>query len=144
MTKKNSKKNLSLKELLNNLTDEKKCEEVCDNCSREIYSQTSIYTLPKYLIISFGRICEGNYYSNYINYPKLFDIKCEFENNKEFSYILDCVIEHSGGLGGGHYTSLIPIDKNNDNWVRFSDEYCNGTNTGFESRYAIILLYKLI
>ena len=143
LTKKNRKKDLNLKDLLNNFSEETKCEEVCDNCStEEVYSKTTIYTLPKYLIISFGRICEGNYYSNYINYPKLLDIKCEFEI-KESSYLLNCVIEHSGGLSSGHYTSLIPIDKKHDNWARFSDEYYNG-NTGFESRNAIILLYKNI
>ena len=142
LTKKNNKKDLNLRDLLNNFSEETKCEEVCDNCRREeVYSETTIYTLPKYLIISFGRICEGYYYSNYISYPKLLDIKCEYEI-KESSYLLDCVIEHSGGLNSGHYTSLIPIDYNHDKWVRFSDEYCNGNNTGFESRNAIILLYK--
>jgi ubiquitin C-terminal hydrolase len=143
LTKKNDNKELNLKQLFCNFTEEKKYEEACNNCkSDNIYSKTTIYTLPQYLIISFGRICEGNYYSNNIHYPKNFKIKSEFEH-KDFSYILECVIEHSGGLGGGHYTSLIPTDKNNDNWIRYSDSYCSGNSYGFESRNAIILLYKL-
>ncbi len=143
LTKKNDKKDLSLKQLLCNFTEEKKYEEACNYCnSDEIYSKSTIYTLPQYLIISFGRICEGNYYSNNIHYPKDIKINNEFEQ-KDFSYILECVIEHSGGLGGGHYTSLIPTDKNNDNWIRYSDSHCCGNSNGFESRNAIILLYKL-
>lgn len=143
LTKKNDNKDLNLKQLFDNLTEEKKYEETCNNCnSDEVYSKTTIYTLPQYLIISFGRICDGNYYSNNIQYPKNIKIKGEFKQ-EIFSYILECVIEHSGGLGGGHYTSLIPTDKNNDNWIRYSDSYCSGNNYGFESRNAIILLYKL-
>jgi len=143
LTKKNDNKDLSLKQIFDSFTEEKKYEEACNNCnSDEVYSKTTIYTLPQYLIISFGRICEGNYYSNNIYYPKSIKIKGEFEQ-KSFSYILECVIEHSGGLGGGHYTSLIPTDKNNDNWIRYSDSYCSGNSYGFESRNAIILLYKL-
>jgi ubiquitin C-terminal hydrolase len=143
LTKKNDNKDLNLKQLFDNFTEEKKYEETCNNCnSDEVYSKTTIYTLPQYLIISFGRICDGYYYSNYIQYPKNIKIKGEFKQ-EIFSYILECVIEHSGGLGGGHYTSLIPTDKNNDNWIRYSDSYCSGNNYGFESRNAIILLYKL-
>ena len=143
LTKKNDNKDLNLKQLFDNFTEEKKCEETCNICnSDEVYSKTIIYTLPQYLIISFGRICDGNYYSNNIQYPKNIKIKGEFKQ-EIFSYILECVIEHSGGLGGGHYTSLIPTDKNNDNWIRYSDSYCSGNNYGFESRNAIILLYKL-
>lgn len=99
--------------------------------------------MPKYLIISFGRIFDGNYYSDNINYKKNIKIKSEF-NQGIFSYNLECVIEHSGGLGGGHYTSLIPTDKNNNSWIRYSDSYTSGHNIPFKSGNAIILLYKLI
>ena len=142
ITKKNNE-DLNLDQLLTNFIEEKKYEETCNNCnSDEVYSKTAIYTLPKYLIISFGRIFDGNYYSDNIKYKKNIKIKSEF-NQEYFFYNLECVIEHSGGLGGGHYTSLIPTDKNNDNWIRYSDSYCSGNSYGFESRNAIILLYKL-
>ena len=137
-------KDLELNELLKNFTESKKSEDKCSICNSDnLYSKSIIYTLPKYLIISFIRICDSQYFSNNIIYPKYLKIKSDFEK-KESSYLLDCVVEHSGGLQFGHYTSLIPIDKNNNKWVRYSDNYCNGHDTGFESRNALILLYKLI
>lgn len=137
-------KDLELNELLRNFTESKKSEDNCSICnSDKVYSKSIIYTLPKYLIISFIRICDTKYFSNNIIYPKELKIKSDFEK-KESSYLLDCVIEHSGGLQYGHYTSLIPIDKNNNKWVRYSDNYCNGHDTGFQSRNALVLLYKLI
>ena len=143
LPKQNSYNELQLNDLLKDFISEKKSEDNCINCnSYEIYSKTNIYTLPKYLIIFFGRIYENKYYSYYIKYPKYFDIKGEYEE-KEDNYVLDCVIEHSGGSSFGHYTSLIPLDRNNDYWVRYSDDYCSGKDTGFESKNAIILLYKL-
>ena len=142
ITKQNNQ-DLNLDQLLTNFIEEKKYEEACNNCNNdEIYSKTTIYTLPKYLIINFGRINEGKYYSNNIDYSKDLEINSEFEQ-ENFSYVLECVIEHLGGLDGGHYTSLIPIDKNNENWDRISDSDYSLNNTGFKSRNAIILLYKL-
>ena len=60
---------------------------------------------------------------------------------KEFTYILDCVIEHSEGINGGRYTSLFPIDRENNNWVRYSDENCIRYNIWFKSKKAIHLIY---
>ena len=143
LVKKEKNKSLSLEQLFNNFTEETKCAGKCNNCCSEgIYSKISIYTLPKYLIISFGRICDRNYYYNNITYPKIFNIKNEFDQ-KNFSYVIECVIEHSGGINYGHFTCLIPTDKNNNNWVRYNDSYCNRNDTGFESKNAKILLYKM-
>ena len=140
----NPNKELQLKDLFDDYTKNTKCGDICSKCNKEeIYSKTSIYTLPKYLIISFGRSCDNKYFYNNILYPKNLKLKADFENNAK-SYILDCVIEHSGGLCFGHYTALVPIDKSNNKWVRISDSYCNRTPTGYLSGNAIILLYKLI
>ena len=136
-------KDLTLDELLNDFFGEKKCEDSCINCnSDKLYSKTVVYTLPKYLIISFIRICDSKYFSNNIFYQKYLNIQSDFIK-KESTYLLDCVIEHSGGLHFGHYTSLIPIDKNNNNWIRCSDEYCNEYTSGYESKNALMLLYKI-
>ena len=110
LAKKYPKKELTLQELYNNYTEERQCEDMCPKCeSNEVYSKTSIFTLPKYLLISFGRACDHEYFYNNILYSKNFEIKCELENNKR-NYMLDCVIEHSGGYNFGHYTTLIPVD----------------------------------
>ena len=94
-------------------------------------------------MICIQRSSDKEYAYNNVIYQKKLEINCEFEN-AEKSYILDCVIEHSGGLGFGHYTSLIPMDKGNNTWWRFSDSYWSENNVGYQSENAFILLYKLI
>ena len=144
LAKHHSKKELTLESLYQKFLEEKKAEEdSCSFCnSDKLYIKTVIYTFPKYLIICLQRACDLEYCDNNVIYPKNMKIKGEFENI-ERSYILDCVIEHSGGVGFGHYTALIPIDKDNNIWWRFSDSYWNGTNIGYQSENAFILLYKL-
>lgn len=71
------------------------------------------------------------------------EIKSEYENDIK-NYLLDCVIEHSGGFSYGHYTSLVPIDTENNKWIRISDSHCDRTSVGFQSQNASILLYKII
>ena len=145
LTKKKLKKEYTLKELFENYYEEKKTEDdSCSFCnSDKIYTKTKIYTLPKYLMICIQRSSDKEYAYNNVIYQKKLEINCEFEN-AEKSYILDCVIEHSGGVGFGHYTSLIPMDKGNNTWWRFSDSYWSENNVGYQSENAFILLYKLI
>ena len=141
---KKTKKEITLNSLYNNYSEEKKIEDdSCSFCnSDKIFTKTCIYTLPKYLIISFQRACDNEYCYNNVTYPKILKIRSEFDNI-EHSYKLDCVIEHSGGAGYGHYTALIPIDKDNNIWWRFSDSYWNENNVGYQSDNAFLLLYKL-
>ena len=144
LVKRNSNKELTLKELYDNFKEETYCESKCSNCdSYEVYSKVSIYTLPKYLMINLGRTCDNEYFYNNVTYPKNLEIKSEFEN-KTKNYLLDCVIEHIGGTRSGHYTALVPIDTENEKWIRISDSDCNRTSVGFKSQNATILLYKII
>ena len=64
-------------------------------------------------------------------------------DNKIYKYDLECVIEHSGGVGFGHYTALCPKDSNNNKWYRFNESYCDRENYGYQSKNATVLLYKL-
>ena len=141
---KKTKKEITLNSLYNNYSEEKKIEDdSCSFCnSDKIFTKTCIYTLPKYLIICFQRACDNEYCYNNVTYPKILKIRSEFDNI-EHSYKLDCVIEHSGGAGYGHYTALIPFDKDNNIWWRFSDSYWNENNVGYQSDNAFLLLYKL-
>ena len=144
LVKSNSNKELTLEELYNNFKEESYCEVTCNNCdSNKVYSKTSIYTLPKYLMINLGRTCDNEYFYNNVTYPKNLEIKSEYENDTK-NYLLDCVIEHSGGFSYGHYTSLVPIDTENNKWIRISDSHCDRTSVGFQSQNASILLYKKI
>ena len=144
LVKSNSNKELTLEELYNNFKEESYCEVTCNNCdSNKVYSKTSIYTLPKYLMINLGRTCDNEYFYNNVTYPKNLEIKSEYENDTK-NYLLDGVIEHSGGLSYGHYTALVPIDTENNKWIRISDSHCDRTSVGFQSQNASILLYKKI
>jgi ubiquitin C-terminal hydrolase len=138
---------LTFDEIINKYLGYNKIKSICKYCKNEeeIYSKISLYTLPKYLIISFGRSINDKYVYTDIKYNDILKIKSEFDNN-EYNYKLECVIQHSGGANFGHYTALCPKDTSNKIWYRYSDEDCNqdDTNTNFQSKIAIILLYKCI
>ena len=143
LAKKYKNKDLALNDLYNKYIEEIKNDGTCNNCNEdELYSKTTIYTLPKYLMICLQRTCDNEYFCNNVLYSKNINLKSEFDNNKS-SYTLECVIEHSGGISYGHYTALAPVDKDNNIWYRFNDSYCNKFKTDFQSNNAFILLYKL-
>ena len=143
LAKKYKNKDLTLNDLYNKYIEEIKNDGTCNNCNEdELYSKTTIYTLPKYLMICLQRTCDNEYFCNNVLYPKNINLKSEFDNNKS-SYTLECVIEHSGGISYGHYTALAPVDKDNNIWYRFNDSHCNKFKTDFQSNNAFILLYKL-
>jgi ubiquitin C-terminal hydrolase len=121
----------------------KKNENINGECkfcgSNNIYEKINIYSLPKYLILYFGRTIDNYYIDNQIIYP----YKYTFESfiNNDTDYNLECVIEHSGGAHYGHYTSLCPINKVNK-WYKFSDTTFYENHSDYHGSNAIILLYK--
>lgn len=142
LVKKDKKEFLDLKEIINEYRKEKLLNYICDNCKNnsEIYTKIFLYTLPKYLILSFIRIVDDEYFDNNIKYDDNLDIKTDYDN-KIYNYSLECVIEHLGGVHFGHYTALCK-DKKNNKWYRFDDSCCNKYNCNFHSKNALILLYK--
>ena len=136
---------LNINELIKKYISEYKNDyENCKFCTKkDIYIKRSIYTLPKYLIIFFARTVGDEYFNNKIDYDKYINFRsyCNNTNNNNYSYILDCVIEHSGNAHFGHYTALCPIDNYHKYWYRFSDEDFYEYE-GYKSNNAIILLYK--
>ena len=143
LAKINKNKTLDLKEILKEYRAEKKLIYECDNCQNvnELYTKLFLYTLPKYLILSFIRNVDGEYFYNNILYDEKLDIKTDYDN-KTYNYSLECVIEHSGGVNSGHYTALCK-DKKSNKWYRFNDSYCDRYNYSFQSKNALLLLYKL-
>jgi ubiquitin C-terminal hydrolase len=132
---------IDLVEILKDYRMEKPLEYECDKCKKnEIYTKTLLYTLPKYLILSFIRIVNGEYLNNNIKYNETLDIKTDYGNNI-YNCSLECVIEHIGGARSGHYTALCK-DKKNNKWYRFSDS-SSEHNCDFHSKNALILLYKV-
>lgn len=146
LAKKYSNKDLTLQELYDNYLEDRLSEgELCSFCDNaQIYLRPSVYTFPKYLMICLQRVTDRDYFYNKVIYPINLKIKGEYNDNINF-YTLDCVIEHSGGCGFGHYTALVPIEKgNNSTWWRFSDSNWNEAYNGYKSDNAFLLLYKLI
>ena len=143
LAKKSKNKTLELNKILDEYRAEKRIEFTCPYCqdNSKIYTETLLYTLPKYLMLSFIRIIGDEYIDNNIIYNKTLEIKNNYDN-KNHKYILKCVIEHSGGVHFGHYTALCPKDKKNNIWYRFSDSSYYQSNNDFQSRNALILLYK--
>ena len=143
LSKINKNKTLDLKEILKEYRAEKKLIYECDNCQNinELYTKLFLYTLPKYLILSFIRNVDDEYFYNNIKYDEKLDIKTDYDN-KTYNYSLECVVEHSGGVNSGHYTALCK-DKKSNKWYRFNDSYCDRYNYSFQSKNALLLLYKL-
>jgi ubiquitin C-terminal hydrolase len=99
----------------------------CDKCNNRVnaITQTTIWELPNYLIISLGRY---QYFPRLakINTPVIFPLE-NLDMSKFFSgfkksslkYNLYAVANHYGSPDGGHYTAF---RKNpNNNWYLFND-----------------------
>ena len=57
-------------------------------------------------------------------------------------YDLFAVSEHSGGLGGGHYTAVAK-SPDSDEWINYNDSYCSRASTDdIVTPAAYILFYK--
>jgi ubiquitin C-terminal hydrolase len=121
----------------------KKNENINGECKfcgeNNIYEKINLYTLPKYLILYFGRTIDDNYINNQIIYPYKYTFESFIDNDTDYN--LECVIEHSGGAHYGHYTSLCPIKKENK-WYKFSDTSFYENHGAYHGENAIILLYK--
>ena len=118
LAKLNKNKTFDIRDNINDYFLEYKNNDfICINCNKNtIYIITSIYSLAKYLLIFFVRIVENEYFENITKYSESFNFN-EYTNNKtkinnNINYKLECVIEHSGSVYSGHYTSLCCIYEN--------------------------------
>ena len=143
-----------------------KNKQYCYKCKNETtnYNITTIYSLPKYLIIYFGRTIDNEYInlnieyeetlklSPYIRAPKkykndnsdLFNIESkesEFDDNKN-EYSLCNIIHYNSSYNSksGHYTATCLCD---DDWYHFNDSFISEENeiSDFYNR-EIILFYE--
>ena len=133
-----------------------KNKQYCNICKNETtnYNITTIYSLPKYLIIYFGRTIDNKYINLNIEYEETLKLSIDSypQDNYYFSYLknlfvnqksykLQGIIEHFGNNESGHYTSICLIkDKY---WYHFNDDIYEPSNIDYKSGNAFILLYKL-
>ena len=144
LSKNNNRTSLDIDKILDSYFSDSIFNQKCKSCNRMVYMKNYLYNIPQYLIISFARTVNGDeyigdeiIYSNKLNLNKyLYDNK---NNNNYSNYFLECVIEHTGNAKSGHYTCLCQIS---NNWYYFSDSHEPEKKSSFQSKNAIILLYK--
>ena len=130
----------NIEESLNKYISEEKIEDYfCSNCNKKVTLKKSslIADLPNILIIHLNRIKmnnEGNFEKVYSRFEflqtldlKNYCIENHTDNSKiiykkkdeYYKYELKGVNIHKGNVDGGHYISIIKVDK--DKWYEFDD-----------------------
>lgn len=102
----------------------------CDSCKNKVKAtkKISIWTNPQVLVIQLKRFGSQRLVkdSRMVKYPlKDLDISnfiSEENNNsnKLYKYTLQCVINHTGGLNGGHYYTYAR-DEDTNIWYNYND-----------------------
>ena len=117
---------IEINDLLRNFIAERDIEEVCANCGEDIKVKTTIYNLPKCLIIYFNRE-KSNNRKNKINVQKTLNFRKfvydrSLNEDDNFYYNLKGIIFYSPySSRGGHYQSACLV--NNESWYYFNDNY---------------------
>jgi ubiquitin C-terminal hydrolase len=133
----NVEKEIDLQVLFKHFLDKKKFDEEnkyhCDVCKKKVdeaTTKTSLWKLPKFLVIQFKRYynkpqskaihkCHRN-----ISYPLEFDSSVLLDSKApktEGKYKLHSGIFHMGSMFGGHYNCFC-WNQDTNNWIGFDDE----------------------
>ena len=140
ISKINFKKPIDISSCFDSFMNKETLDSKCEKCSHEkISMQVDIWRVPDILILSLKRFAYQQGVFDKIDQPVsipfyAFDIS-QWVKGVEISggltlstsvlqnaYDLYAIILHSGGIAGGHYTTLIKVSKNDDNmWVLFDD-----------------------
>lgn len=145
-SKEEEKKSKSLEECLDLFLEKEYLEEEnqmihCSRCktSRNFFKKYDFDRMPPVLILNIKRFKFAKMYKkkidNLIEFP-IYDLEL-----KGFKYDLYSVINHSGVLSAGHYTSITKI---NNKWIKCDDASCYEVEeNSIVSSGAYILIYKL-
>lgn len=142
---KDYKNNIQLEEILNiYISSNKISNELCEHCKGQIFSLTTFYVLPKYLIIYFGRKNGDNFIENKIDFPKEIDLKKYLNQeirvySSDYIYYLKSFIVHRSFGKKGHYSSYL---RNGNNWIYCDDHYIEKYEKMFLAGIPIILFYE--
>ena len=109
-----------------------KCEK-CAEASTYAFKKYYIFRPPEVLVLCVKKFAKSKYSlfgkwtksSVNVTYPEVLDLSRHMINinlgdSSNGLYRLLGVVNHSGGLGGGHYTSYI---RKNEQWYYISDSY---------------------
>ena len=150
---------LTLYDCLDHFRKEEKFEKekpwYCDNCQRgvEAFKKSEIYLAPKFLIIQLKRFKLKGHKSlmELVNNKKNetlvffpidnFEISnCILSDKNNSNYHLVSVCQHTGGLQGGHFTT---IARNGNEWLEYDDDKVNPISTDkIITEKAYMLIYR--
>ncbi|VDK43160.1 unnamed protein product [Anisakis simplex] len=121
----------------------------CPHCKehQRATKKLDLWRLPPILIVHMKRFTCSGWTREKIDIPIKFpltglDLTDRVVDKRfgKFVYDLIAVSNHSGGLGGGHYTT---IALNNNNWYSYNDSFTSVINEPSNvSREAYMLLYR--
>ena len=117
-------------------------EEIeCNECGKEVkcYSKTTIFNIPKYLILFLNQNIKYSINLQKVNFKEIINTK-DFINNEDDYYELISIIEYSGNRTNGHYTAKV---NDSMNWYYISDSYfCLLKKDQLHSTFTYILFYE--
>lgn len=152
--------NLTLRNCFESLTNPEKLDEenkwLCEKCKQHTRAnfRLSIKELPPVLILHLKRFKKtaGGYHTKIndaIDFPLRGLRLADFTTNPDLpenqcSYDLFGIVNHSGGVNSGHYTSLVSNRTNPDQWVECDDETTStfDSDPHFYKNRAYILFYR--
>ena len=125
----------------------------CSKCKdhKLAEKQILVHKLPNYLIIHLKRFSASTSHISkniaLVDFPiKGLDMRPYMvnpESSKDTVYDLYGVINHMGGLSGGHYTAFVESVIQKDFWVHYDDESIDKLReSDIISKAAYVLFYK--
>ena len=135
-----SYKNIYLETILKNTFGNRK-----DNEDGKTYAVTTIYRLPRYVIILFNRTVNNIHLDLMILYKKSLDLneyctsKSEKSKNKNICNLCGIIEYQSFNGKSGHYTATCLWDSQ---WYLFNDSYVYEEDEIEDQKNAMILFYE--
>ncbi|CAN6311507.1 unnamed protein product [Urochloa humidicola] len=127
----------------------------CPGCKehRQASKKLDLWRLPEILVVHLKRFSYSRYMKNkldtFVNFP-IHDlnmskyVKQTSRDAQQPMYELYAVINHYGGLGGGHYSAYAKLVEE-DNWYHFDDSHVSSVNEDeIRTSAAYVLFYRRV
>ncbi|KAJ1257328.1 hypothetical protein BS78_K096800 [Paspalum vaginatum] len=127
----------------------------CPGCKehRQASKKLDLWRLPEILVVHLKRFSYSRYMKNkldtFVNFP-IHDlnmskyVKQMSRGDQHPMYELYAVINHYGGLGGGHYSAYAKLVEE-DNWYHFDDSHVSSVNEDeIRTSAAYVLFYQRV
>lgn len=127
----------------------------CPGCKehRQASKKLDLWRLPEILVVHLKRFSYSRYMKNkldtFVNFPihglsMSKYVKEMSRDDQHLMYELYAVINHYGGLGGGHYSAYAKLVEE-DNWYHFDDSHVSSVNEDeIRTSAAYVLFYRRV